>query len=150
MIRIPESVTIHLADALSVPDGGFTVRPLGLTDVRTGYAVSPYPQFEHCIADVVTPDDIERYLADHTSALAEPHTLFGGWRNPEDGLAYLDVSVLIPARASALIVAREAGQSTIWDFRTCSSVLVRDHEDRRVVDTAPQLASETGLNLTRR
>jgi len=32
-----------MADALSVPDGGFSVNPSDGSDVRTGYAVAVHP-----------------------------------------------------------------------------------------------------------
>jgi hypothetical protein len=119
---LSSAALIHLADALTVPDGGFSVAVESWKDIRTGYAVSVFPEHEYCASSLVSHEDIERYVSDHAALLARPHVVLGGWRSPEDGFAYLDVSVVVPTRDAALTFAREYGQKAIWDFAGCESI----------------------------
>lgn len=52
-----------LADALTVPDGGFTVDPVTGAAVTGGYAVSVDPYYERALDQPVTADDLAAYLA---------------------------------------------------------------------------------------
>lgn len=108
---------VRLADALSVPDGGFTVDPRTGGDVRTGYGLSVYPERERQIGGKVTPEDIRQYAYDNADLLAIPGNLLGGWRDPETGIAFLDVSTVRHDRDDALFIARQNGQLAIFDFR---------------------------------
>lgn len=119
---LPSAVLIHLADALSVPDGGFSVTVRNCMDARTGFAVSVFPGWEQQLAGSVTHEDIERYVSDRAAMLARSDVLLGGWRNPDNGLAYLDVSVVVRSRRQALALAHEHHQSAIWDFAHNQSV----------------------------
>jgi hypothetical protein len=128
---LPSALLVHLADALSVPDGGFSMTVAGWHDVRAGFAVSVVPQCEQLIFGLVTPEDIERYVSDRAATLAHPHVVLGGWRCPDSGLAYLDVSVVIRSRRQALALARKHSQVAIWDFANSESVpIVSGGRDR--------------------
>jgi hypothetical protein len=111
-----------LSTALSVPDGGFTVDPHTGADVTGGYAVSVHPEDETVLADQVTPGDLIEYVSRHTDALARPGAVFGGWRDPEDGRVYLDVSTLVSDRAAALALARQHDQLAVFDFAAGRSI----------------------------
>jgi hypothetical protein len=124
---VPASVLVHLSDSLSVPDGGFSVSVDNWSDVRTGYAVSTFPEYEERIVGPVGQARIARYLAIHMQLLARSDVVLGGWRNPDDGVAYLDVTIVVPTRDQALALAQENGQVAVWDFAACESVpLPRD------------------------
>jgi len=118
------AVLVHLADSLSVPDGGFSVTVRDWMDARAGFAVSVVPEFEQRLPGSVTPEDIERYASRHAKVLDHPDILLGGWRNPEDRLAYLDVSVVVRNRRQALVLARTHDQLAIWDFARQVSIPV--------------------------
>jgi hypothetical protein len=119
---LPSAVLIHLADALSVPDGGFSVAVASWSDVRAGFAVSAIPECEQQLAGPVTHEDIEHYVSDHAAMLARHDVVLGGWRSPDNGLAYLDVSIVVRSRRQALALAREHDQLAIWDFAHSQSV----------------------------
>jgi len=121
---IPVGVLTHLADALSVPDAGFSITVEDCADVRAGYAVSIFPQWEWRIAGPVAPEDIARYVATLGSELVRPELVFGGWRNPENGAAYLDVSIVVPDHRQALALARANTQAAIWDFAAGASIAI--------------------------
>ena len=61
-----------MADALSVPDGGFSVNPSDGSDVRTGYAVAVHPEYERIYDSRVTSNDIHDYIAQAKEALSLP------------------------------------------------------------------------------
>lgn len=119
---MPASVLVHLADALSVADGGFSVAVGSCSDVRIGFAVSVFPKCEERIAGPVAQARIAQYLKAHAALLIRQDVVLGGWRSPDDGAAYLDVSVVVPSQEQALALAEENGQVAIWDFAACKSI----------------------------
>jgi hypothetical protein len=60
----------HLADALSVPDGGFSINLHTGNEVKTGYAVAVYPTLERQIAGRVTTSDLLSYIVEHKANAA--------------------------------------------------------------------------------
>ncbi|OKI38876.1 hypothetical protein A6A25_01345 [Saccharothrix sp. CB00851] len=113
-----------LAGALSVPDGGFTVDPTTGADVTAGYAVSVDPYWERVHEHPVTADDLAAYLATARRAFALPRRVLGGWRDPNSGRIYLDVSVVVPTLAEALELGRSAGQLAVFDLTARKSIPV--------------------------
>lgn len=113
-----------MADALSVPDGGFSVNPNDGSDVGSGYAVSVHPEHERVFNRPVTSNDLRAYMADAASALALPGRVLGGWRDPNTSRVYLDVSVVTEDFSDAVRLAEEAGQIAVFDFSAMSSVPV--------------------------
>ena len=128
--RVPPVVLTRLSDALSVSDGGFSIHVTTLTEAHSGYAVSTFPEFEYCAPGPVSRDDIAAYMASHAAVLASPDVVFGGWRSSGTGLAYLDISVLVPTRGAALRLARSHSQHAIWDFESCESISVHHTNDQ--------------------
>lgn len=114
----------HLADALSVPDGGFSINVRTRREVKAGYAVALYRSLERRIAGRVVNSDILSYIAEHEAVLAQPHVILGGWRSPHDEFAYLDISIVVPSRQFALLLGAACGQTAIWDFEHRESVAV--------------------------
>lgn len=115
----------RLADALSVPDGGFSVDVATGADCRSGYAVAVYPALERRIAGRVSSVHLMAYVVAHRSILARPRAVFGGWRNPADQVAYLDISTVVPDWELALALATAYAQSAIWDFARGMSISLR-------------------------
>lgn len=113
-----------MADALSVPDGGFSVNPTDGSDVRTGYAVAVHPEHEKIYNKRVTSNDLHAYIARAKDALSLPGRVLGGWRDPVTGRVYLDVSVVTPHLFYAIKLARETAQLAIFDFSTLKSIPV--------------------------
>lgn len=111
-----------LADALTVPDGGFTVDLRTGEHVTDGYAVSVHPECERVLTDSVSTDDLRQYLADHAATLELPSRVLGGWRDPVTGSAFLDVSIVLGEQRQALSVAREHDQLAIFDIARGESI----------------------------
>jgi hypothetical protein len=131
-------VLTRLADALSVPDGGFSFDMTTGADCRSGYAVAVYPALERRIAGRVSSAHLMAYIVEHRAVLARPAAVFGGWRNPSDRLAYMDVSIVVRDRRLALMLATAYAQSAIWDFERGMSISILPkltnnelHSDRR-------------------
>lgn len=120
----PAALVIRMADALSVPDGGFSVDPRTGGDVRTGYAVAVFPERERQIGGRVNPADVLAYVLDNADKLAGNGVVVGGWRNPDDGLAYLDISRTVGTREEAAELARDHNQLAYFDFSAGASVSV--------------------------
>lgn len=116
------SKLVSLADSLSIPDGGFSIDSNSGHDIREGYAVSIYPECERIISGPVTATDILRYLLDMRDQLA--HGVLGGWRDPQSGNAFLDVSVVAPDLDTAIDLARTHNQLAVYDFDAHESIPV--------------------------
>jgi hypothetical protein len=113
-----------MADALSVPDGGFSVDPSDGSDVRAGYAVAVHPERERIFDGGVTSNDLHKYIAEAKDALSLPGRVLGGWHDPATGRVYLDVSVVTADLSEAMTLARETQQLAIFDFSAMASVPV--------------------------
>ncbi|MFC0433386.1 hypothetical protein [Kutzneria buriramensis] len=113
-----------LADCLSGPCGGFTIAPTTCATITTGYAVSVHPEHEKIITRRVTALDLHHYVSTVRDALALPGRVFGGWRDPDTGSIYLDVSMVTPSLAEALELALRYDQLAVYDFATGESIPV--------------------------
>lgn len=113
-----------LADALSVPDGGFTIDPRDGSDVHVGYAVAVHPEYGRIFDHPVTSDGLVKYIAYASAALALPGRVFGGWCDPATGRIYLDVSVVTTDLTEAITLARNNGQLAIFDLSAMESISV--------------------------
>lgn len=122
MLTVSDPKLSALADALTVPDGGFSVISVTGENVISGYAVSIYPERERIITGRVTGEDLADYLREHVDALALPGRVFGGWRDPASGAAFLDVSVITRDLPTALALARSHGQLAVFDFANLASI----------------------------
>lgn len=114
---------VAMADALSVPDGGFSVDPTDGSDVRVGYAVAVHPEHER-ILNRVTVNDLHDYIASASDALSLSGRVLGGWRDPASGRIYLDVSVVTTDLAEAMALARATAQLAIFDLSAMQSITV--------------------------
>ncbi|WP_143028065.1 hypothetical protein [Lentzea albidocapillata] len=113
-----------MADALSVPDGGFSVDPSDGSDVCAGYAVAVHPEHEHVFDGRVTSNDLHEYIARAKDALTLPGRVLGGWCDPDTGRVYLDVSIVTVDLSEAMMLARATAQVAIFDFSAMVSVPV--------------------------
>jgi hypothetical protein len=113
-----------MVDALSVPDGGFSVNPGDGSDVRTGYAVAVHPEHERIYDGRVTSNDLHDYIAQVKDTLSLPGRVLGGWCDPATGRVYLDVSVVTPHFFYAMKLARETAQLAIFDLSVMESISV--------------------------
>jgi hypothetical protein len=111
-----------MADALSVPDGGFSVDLSDGSDVRTGYAVAVHPEHERVFSGPMTSDDLHAYIAQAKNALSLPGRVLGGWRDPATGRVYLDASVVTADLFEAMDLAQRTGQLAIFDLSTMTSI----------------------------
>ena len=116
-----DALLAEAVDALKVPDGGFTYDLVTGQPITTGYAVSIYPDAEEILADA-TVGDLLAYTLRHADLLTKPGRVFGGWRDPDDGRVYLDVSVNVGQLDSALSLARKFDQLAVFDFAAGKSV----------------------------
>jgi hypothetical protein len=113
-----------MADALSVPDGGFSVHPSDGSDVRTGYVVAVHPEHERIYDGHVTSNDLHAYITQAKDAFSLPGRVLGGWCDPATSRVYLDVSVVTAELSEALTLARETAQLAIFDFSAMTSLPV--------------------------
>ncbi|WP_285500664.1 hypothetical protein [Actinokineospora sp. NBRC 105648] len=115
---------LSLSDALSVPDGGFSIDPRTGADLRIGYAVAIHPEHERIFTNRVTAGDLIEYVADVADTLARPGRVLGGWRDPDSGSVYLDVSAVVSTLAEAWSLAVRYNQLAVFDLASMMSVQV--------------------------
>jgi hypothetical protein len=119
-----EARLIRLSDALDVPDGGFSIDPRTGGDVRVGYAVATHPERERRIGGKVSPSDIQAFVYDNADLLTQEGKIIGGWRDPQSGDAFLDISEQVHDRETALILGGLHNQLAVWDFARGVSISV--------------------------
>lgn len=116
------ALVTRMADALSTPDGGFTV--CQGRDVTDGYAVAVYPEREQQLTGRVNPCDVREYAYANADLAWRHDVAVGGWRDPQTGIAYLDLSRVVSTREEATRLARKHDQVAYFDLRTGQSVRV--------------------------
>ncbi|WP_162788481.1 hypothetical protein [Amycolatopsis albispora] len=146
--RLPSERLSAMADALSVPDGGFTVDPVTGADVRTGYAVSVHPECERVLDHPVTAMDLASYVADRAATLERPRRVLGGWHDPDTGHVYLDVSIVVATEAAARRRGRLAGQKAVFDLAAGESRLI-PRPRRHGAGNRPAQAGKRGTDRPR-
>lgn len=99
----------RLSDALSVPNGTFTVDPRTGTEPKSGYTVAVNPDAERYYTTRITREDISAYLCEHEAELARPGVYVSGWRHGDSGVAYLYLTRVTPDHAEAALRAYEGG-----------------------------------------
>ena len=112
----------RLADALSVPDGGFTVDVITGHTPRTGYMVSIFPDRSKVISDPIETLDLIVYVGQHHEILDEPGSYFGGWHDPHTGKIWLDISVRVSTRERAERLCQTYHQLAYFDLDLQHSV----------------------------
>jgi len=115
----------NMLDVLAIvrAQGGVTVRDDGrlMVVVSSGCVVSPYKDWERRVSNL-TLTKLARYAYDHCHILREPDHCLGVWRNPDDGLYYLDVVVVVRTREEAALLAGEHDQIAYFDLDTMEEV----------------------------
>ena len=114
--------------------GGFTYNPINDSSPATGFAVSERPESEAVMAmREVSPQKIIDWLIANRDALGEPnaHAHAGAWRNPEDGMVYLDVASIYDSEQDAAMSAMENGQLGIFDLAAGKTITTMSAEQRK-------------------
>lgn len=114
MLITDNAAMIALADALTVPDGGFTVNLI--TGDRPGWGWVVSLADRELILDTASAADLAAYANDHADVLGNYWAMFGGWRNPRTNKIHLDVSVRVASRALAERLARQHHQLAIFNI----------------------------------
>jgi hypothetical protein len=117
-----DALVTRMAVALDALDGGYSINPRNGRDVAEGFAVAVYPEREQQYAQTVTPDEVSAFVFANADLLAQPGHVAGGWRDPSDGVAYLDVSRVVSTREAAEALGRRHNQLAYFDFAAGQSV----------------------------
>lgn len=114
---------IHeMSNAVSVPDGGFTVGPKGGC-LRAGYVVAAHPGYERILDSHASMAELRESIENFLIERAAPGRMVGGWHNPATGRIHLDVCVITRSRSTALAIARVRHQFAVFDL--ARSVVIR-------------------------
>jgi hypothetical protein len=116
------SVFATLVESLAVPDGGFSFDVFKWQAVTNGYAVSIYPECECRLSWPITARDLADYVDMYEPELSTPRSVFGGWRDPDSGDVFLDVSTVVDTQEEARSLAERYGQLAYFDFAAGRSV----------------------------
>lgn len=117
---IDHDATIKRLVAMIDESGGFTVDPVTLESVTSGWAVS-LPEYQ------ITPeraDLVDAIRATLTNAFHTAEGFAGAWRDEETGTVYLDVSRIFASQRRALHAARKANQLAIYHLDTGQTLYV--------------------------
>ena len=97
--------------------GGFTFSTEKKTTPLTGFIVSPYPKRSKMIpaGQPVRASDIKGYMDDNADLLSDEKNHLGGWRDPETGNVFLDVSIRVEDAKEARQLCLENDQIAFYD-----------------------------------
>lgn len=103
--------------------GGFSYNTVTKDEPKTGFAVSSYPEFETKVPlDANLPEAIKSFQAAHADILSQPGHHMGAW--VDQGIVYLDVSILEKTPEAAAATARKFNQQAYYDLGKGESVSV--------------------------
>jgi len=106
-----------IASRARVPDSGFTMDPRTGKDIKEGYAVAIYPdRSKEIAARSINRSVIQQYTKDNQDLLNQQGNMVGAWHDPESGMVWLDVSRVELDRRSAIDIAKEHDQNSIFDL----------------------------------
>ena len=119
--------------------GGFTYNPIHDDSPEAGYALSIYPEAEKAlnVADL-SVEVIFQYLVSNRARFEDPETYVGGWFDRENGIVYLDISVVVRDLERAMRLAKKHNQEGIYDLGQGETIIVKAEEERRRAVGAPQ------------
>jgi hypothetical protein len=69
---------------------------------------------ERRFAEAPTKSDLQRWVKETIDDLRRDAHVAGGWTSPEDGLLYLDVSIIVRGLGAAVRIGRANGQKCIY------------------------------------
>jgi hypothetical protein len=105
--------------------GGFTFDPrAGRFIEGQGFAVANPPGNKAVIiegADNVE-DAIQQAMAQNRNLLKKPGMMLGGWRDPETGKVFLEVSEVAPTRERALQLAKDRNEKAVFDLSSFENI----------------------------
>ncbi len=86
--------------------GGFTYQPHTQDSPKDGVAFSPYPERGKVVpAASLTAQDIEDFQDANDDLLSKPDHYLGAWLNNDDGMVYLDISVVTQDKSAGNVQA---------------------------------------------
>jgi len=113
----PNDIFASLAAACRRQGGGFTLDLRKLKRAKAGYVVSIYPNITTCVpAAKFNAGDIRDFTSDNEECLGWPGHHLGAWHNSETRLVELDISIVVPDRDTALLLAAKHNQKAIYDM----------------------------------
>lgn len=106
---------------------GFTYDPQNGTFASEGYAVAPAKSSEYLIdlskvKSYEVPQLLENYVGRIAADLSQPNFHLGGW--VDDGILYLDASLVVPSEGRAMQIARDNNQLAIFNLGTGQEIRV--------------------------
>jgi len=114
-----------ILEAIHQADGGFTYHTATGEQPKTGFALSLHKDREKILpAKDVSVVALAEYTVKNIDLLSQSGNYLGGWHNPEDGMAYLDVSTIVQDAAEAERLGRAAKQLAYFDLKNGKSVTI--------------------------
>lgn len=118
-MKLTSEQTKHVLSTIA-RTGGISYHVPSGTMLVSGYAVSPYPHAERIITGrALTPADLSAYLADYADLLSMPNHCLGVWT--DEGLTYLDVSIIVADATTAHSVALDHDQLAYFHLDTSTT-----------------------------
>ena len=119
--KIDSDAISSIIQVIKENPGGFTINLKG-TPITSGFAVSPFKGRELIFnkEEIENIEEIEetfdKYLMDNFDLFLNKENNLGGWKNPQDGKYYLDVSVVKNKIEDAIETAVYNDQIGIYDL----------------------------------
>lgn len=108
-------------------NGGITYDTATGEQPEHGYACSIDKSREYSVrAEAFVPSTLLNWIYDNLDLLSHPNTYLGAWI--EDGVVYLDVSVVLPTLEQALECARQHNQRSVYSLHNGETIYLSDEE----------------------
>lgn len=104
-----------------VASGGITYSVRGRRVIRKGYAVSPYKDREQ-VLQRFRVEHLRGFIGKNRDLLDAPGHCLGAWINPDNGLVYLDVSIVVGDSGQANALALRHKQLAFFDLNRGETV----------------------------
>lgn len=117
-------------------NGGMTIDIHGNTK-REGIAFAPHKDSEAIIStDKLGAVELKKFIVKNIDKLRHPDANLGGWKNPEDGKWYLDISHVGKYSKDTIKKAQQAKQLAVFDLKTFKEIKTGDIKDGKYIPSA--------------
>lgn len=114
-------------------NGGMTIDIHGNTK-REGIAFAPHKDSEAIIStDKLGAVELKKFIVKNIDKLRHPDANLGGWKNPEDGKWYLDISHVGKYSKDTIKKAQQAEQLAVFDLKTFTEIKTGDIKDGKYI-----------------
>ena len=123
MLSLTIATIQSLVARLAVKDGGFTVNVKDMSEPKTGFALSIYPDRSKGLdTESINAVRLADYIDQNTDLLEQDGNMLGAWHDPKTGRVFFDISKVTNDEVEAKLLATSNDQVAYFDIAAGKSV----------------------------